>query len=151
MRLNLRKSLTIKVADERQNQPDFDPFENCQAITVEFLLKTNQRMKLVENYIWIPAVHENSFILKFEMRTMFLFWLLSVEVFSRFFSVVSLFGPQYWATKKNNFAAWRELKIQIIPHQNYEPLKNNRNLHSLRDLYLLSWSEKLNLKISISK
>ena len=27
--------------------------------------------------------------------------------------------------KKNNFAAWRELKIQIIPHQNYELLKNN--------------------------
>ena len=69
-------------------------------------------MKLVENYIWFSVVHENSLILKFEMRApqMLLFWLLSIEVFSRFFSVVNmqfqnrelskltLAGPQYKMT-----------------------------------------------------
>ena len=44
-------------------------------------LKANQRMKVVENYIWFPAVHENSLMLKFEMCApqLFLFWLLSRE------------------------------------------------------------------------
>ena len=34
----------------------------------------------------------------------------------------------YWVTKT------KQLKIQIFPHQNYEPLKDNCNLHSLKDL-----------------
>ena len=29
----------------------------------------------------------------------------------------------------------QELKIQMFPHQNYEPLKDNCNLHSPTDLY----------------
>ena len=38
-------------------------------------------MKVVENYIWFPAVYENSLMLKFEMCApqLFLFWLLSRE------------------------------------------------------------------------
>ena len=27
-------------------------------------------MKVVENYIWFPVVHENSLVLKFEMSTL---------------------------------------------------------------------------------
>ena len=38
-------------------------------------------MKVVENYIWFPVVHEKSLMLKFEMCApqLFLFWLLSRE------------------------------------------------------------------------
>ena len=41
-------------------------------------------MKVVENYIWFPVVHENSLMLKFEMcgPQLFLFWLLSRESFT---------------------------------------------------------------------
>ena len=42
------------------------------------VLKTTQRMKVVENYICFQVVHENSLILKFEIAFV-LFWLLSRE------------------------------------------------------------------------
>ena len=31
-------------------------------------------MKVIENYIWFPSVHENKLILKFEMHAPQLFW-----------------------------------------------------------------------------
>ena len=47
----------------------------------QYLLKAHQGIEVIENYIWFPAVHENSLILKFEMPALqlFLFWLLSSE------------------------------------------------------------------------
>ena len=47
-------------------------------------VKANQGKKVVENYIWFPAVHENSLVvLKFEMPTpqLFLFWLKCLQDF----------------------------------------------------------------------
>ena len=62
------------------------------------------------------------------------------------YSVLKCFQDffQYWICnfKTESCQIWHWLglsknwsHIQIIPHQNYEPLKNNCNLHSLRDLY----------------
>ena len=43
-------------------------------------------MKVVENYIRFPAVHENSLVLKFEMPApqFFLFWLKFLQDFSQY-------------------------------------------------------------------
>jgi hypothetical protein len=45
----------------------------------------------------------------------------------------------YWEKSCKHFKSskqiWRELIFQMFPHQNYEPFKDNCNLHSLRDLY----------------
>ena len=45
----------------------------------------------------------------------------------------------YWEKSCKRFKSSkqirRELKIQMFPHQNFEPFKDNCNLHSLRDLY----------------
>ena len=83
--------------------------------------------------------------LNFQFPPNLLLWL---EVFTKIFSVViwnfktkscqswpwlglSKNWPHihYWVTKT------KQMKIQMFPHQNYEPLKDNCNLHSLRDLY----------------
>ena len=49
------------------------------------LSQINQRMKVVENYIWFPAVHENSLVLNFEMPALqlFFFWLQYLQDFSQ--------------------------------------------------------------------
>ena len=42
-------------------------FRHIFSIDMPTTLKANQRMKVVENYIWFPVVHENSLVLKFEI------------------------------------------------------------------------------------
>ena len=78
-------------------------------------------------------------MLKFEMcaQQLFLFWLLSRESGVSFTeaqpgSILTALCFKIAYSLKRKIQ--RELKIQMFPHQNYEPLKENSNLHSLRDL-----------------
>ena len=44
-------------------------FRNTGTISCQMMaqLKANQRMKVVENYVWFPVVHENLLMLRFEI------------------------------------------------------------------------------------
>ena len=102
-------------------------------------------MKVVENYICFPVVHENPLMLKFEMCApqLFLFWLLSRESGVSFTEaqpgsiLTALCFEIAYLLLRNTSAKkiWRELKIQMFPLQNYELLVIFSDLHLLSRLY----------------
>ena len=60
------------------------------------------------------------------------------------FSEYMNFNLQYFTSKKFLRASKevrRELKIQVFPHWNYEPFKDDSNLHSLKNLWQEEWRQ----------
>ena len=67
------------------------------AIFKRFTLKANQRMKVIENYIWFPVVHENSINVKIwnPRSTIFLSSeLVNMQFQNREMSKLTQAGPQ---------------------------------------------------------
>ena len=51
-------------------------------------------MKVIENYIQFPAVHENSLILKFEIPALQFFSVVNMQFHNRELSKMAQAGPQ---------------------------------------------------------
>ena len=51
-------------------------------------------MKVFENYIWFPVVHENSLVLKFEIPALQFFSVVNMQFHNRELSKFNLAGPQ---------------------------------------------------------
>ena len=47
---------------------------------LELLINANQRMKVVENYIWFPVVYENSLVYKFEIPAPLFFSVVNMQL-----------------------------------------------------------------------
>ena len=66
----------------------------CLAGSFITIVKANQRMKVIENYIWFPVVHENSLVLKFEIPALEFFSVVNMQFQNRELSKLTLAGPQ---------------------------------------------------------